>query len=166
MKLAGSALVVASTAGLGRLSARPYAERVATLEEWLRLLRRLATLIEWKRMPLREAFGEVARGSPRVGAAVTRFVQELNARDEDFLSVWRRFLDNIPQLWEDDRAVLDELGRTLGRSDVSHQREQLQAAERELERLIAEARWQRQHEGRLGPALLTAAGIMLAIVLL
>ncbi|MCY0899508.1 MAG: stage III sporulation protein AB [Firmicutes bacterium] len=166
LKLAGSLLVIGSTAGLGRLSARPYAERVGTLEEWQRLLKRLMTLIEWKRLPLSAALGEAARGSPRLTSVVAHLISELQNRDEEFFMAWRRLLDRVPALWAEDRAVLEDLGRVLGRSDIAHQHEHLRAAEQELDRLIREARWQRVHEGRLGPALLTAVGIMLAIVLL
>ena len=54
----------------------------------------------------------------------------------------------------------------MGISDALHQEEQLNVAVAEVGRLLGEARQEKRQDGRLMPALVASAGIMVVILLL
>lgn len=166
VKCVASAFVMAATVGLGRLAVTPYQLRVRTLEEWQRLLSHLDPLIEWRRMPLPQALLQASSGQRLLHPAVFNLTRMLERRDEPFDQSWQTMLDELPGLWEEDRRVLADLGRVLGRSDVRYQHDHLQASQRELERLMADAREGRAKDGRLLGALFSALGVMVIILLL
>lgn len=166
LHVVASFLVVAAAMGLARMAGGPYRDRVRTLEEWQRLVRHLEPLIVWKQMPLRQALLESARGQARIDPALRRWVAGLDNRDTDFNEAWSTLLTNMPGLWDEDRLVLKDFGRVLGMSDAESQRAELEAAAGELMRLVGEARRRNQQDGRLYPALVSALGIMVVILML
>lgn len=166
LRLVAAGLVIGAAWGLGRQAARPFSLRVRTLEEWRRFLQHLVPLIVWRRIPLREALVEAVRGQPELVGSVSRFVEMSQDPDVDFSQAWVDLLQNMPGLWEADRRVLNNLGLELGMSDAQYQEEHLATAQAELGRLLDEARVKRAHDGRLVPALVTALGVMVVIMML
>lgn len=161
-----SALILAAALGLARRAALPYEVRVRTLEEWQRFLRHLMPLIEWKRMALAQAVSEAGRGLPHLQPAMERLGEELRDRDTELHTAWNGMLAGLPGLWGEDQPVLSELGRVLGTSDADHQHNHLEAAGREVGRLLEDARRARSKDGRMLPALVSAVGLMVVILML
>ena len=166
LKVAASILVMMAVVGMARLAGRPYQLRVSTLEEWQRLLRHLVPLIEWRRVPLGVALREASHGLRYVHAPMSGLARALEKPDSDFRQAWAAVLEDQAGLWEDDRLALASLGETLGASDVSFQRDHLLAAQADLDRLVGEARLRLSKDGRLFPALISAAGVMVVILVL
>ncbi|NMP21161.1 stage III sporulation protein AB [Sulfobacillus harzensis] len=166
LKLAAALLVVVAAVGLGRLASRPFRMRVLTLEAFQRLARRLDPFIVIKQMPLASALPEASRGLGLIAPAVTQLVGNLGHPDADVGELWSAMLERVPGLWDEDRALLRDFGRVLGRTDALAQRSELQAVQAELSRLIEEARRKEAQDGRLYPALVGALGVMVVILML
>lgn len=166
VKLVASALVLGTTIGLARMAGMPFRVRVRTLEQWQQLLRHLGPLIEWRRTPLPQALEEAGKGLSHLGGAMTQFIAQMGQRDADFTEAWGMLLSRQAGLWEEDRAVLTDLGRVLGMSDVSYQHDHLLATHHELERLCSEARMRLDKDARMIVALVGAAGVMVVMMML
>jgi len=78
---------------------------------------------------------------------------------------WTALLGSLFGLWDEDRVVLQDLGRTLGMTDSSYQHDHVTATLHELDRLLEDARHQWNHDGRLYPALLSALGVAVVILM-
>ncbi len=165
-RVVASGLVLFAAGSLARRAGHPYRERVRTLEQWQRLLRHLLPLIQWKRVPLADALEDSVRGQDLLYQPMRRFVQTLSNRDIEFQAAWDAMLLDMPGLWEEDRGVLRDFGRALGKSDVAFQHDQVDAAAAELQRLSDEARRQRAQDGRLVPAMVSALGVLVVILML
>ncbi len=166
LKVVAALAVVGAALGLGRLAARPYRARVLTLEAFQRVMRRLQPLMVRNRLPLPSALVEAARAQPLLFSAIESLVATLGNPDADLARQWDQMLEGIPGLWEDDRAVLRDFGRILGRTDAEAQQAELAAVREELSRLTLEARRHEAQDGRLYPALISAMGVMVVILLL
>lgn len=166
VKAIALALVLLSTMGFSARAVRPFRMRVRTLEQWQQLVLHLVPLIEWRLTPLPQALMESARGLGQVEPSVVWLTQEISQREAGFFELWQQMLASDPHLWEEDRAVLAELGRGLGVSDVSFQHDHLMATHHELDRLCADARTQWAKDGRMLGALVGAAGVMVVILML
>ena len=166
LKVVAGALVLGAALGMARRASLPYEIRVRTLEEWQRFLRQLMPLIEWKRLALGAAVSEAGRGLTHLAPALGRLAVRLRDRDTQLRSAWDDMLASLPGVWEEDQPVLSELGRVLGTSDADHQHNHLAAAMREVDRLLNEARRAQSRDGRVIPALVSAVGMMVVILML
>ncbi len=166
LRVMGGAAILGATWDLARRAARPYEVRVRTLEEWQRFLRQLMPLIEWKRMALAGAVTEAGRGLTYLEPAMGRLGERLRDRDTELRGAWDHMLLSLPGLWGEDQPVLSELGRVLGTSDADHQHNHLEAAVREVDRLLDDARRARSRDGRMLPAMVGAIGMMVVILML
>lgn len=165
-KLAASLLVLLSALGLARMAGRPYQIRVQTLEQWQRLVRHLMPLIEWRKVPLAQALRDASRGMVFLAPGMASLARRLEGHDGNFLAAWQEMLLGQPGLWEEDRASLADLGKVLGMSEASYQHDHLAAVHADLDRLADSARDRALKDGRLFPALVSALGVMVVILLL
>lgn len=166
LRLIAAGLVLFSCWRLSDLARRPFQLRVRTLEQWGQLLLRLVPLIEWRRVPLGEALEEAAVGQHLLRPAMRQLAADLQDRDLTFDSAWSALLNRLPGLWTEDRNVLLDLGRVLGTSEAHYQHDHLEAAHRELERLVSEARLRQGKDGRLFSVLVNALGLTVVILML
>lgn len=166
LKIVAALAVVGAALGLGRLAARPYRARVLTLEAFQRVMRRMEPLMVRHRLPLPSALIEASRAQPLLFPAMQSLVDGLGDPDASLASLWDHMLEGLLGLWEDDRAVLRDFGRVLGKTDAEAQRTELAAVMQDLSRLTLEARRHEAQDGRLYPALISAMGVMVVILLL
>lgn len=166
MKWFGAVLAILSTISVAHYLARPYRFRISALEQWIRLLEQLVPAIGWKKLPLQEAFSEASRGYPLLTPVLRKLNQLLNSREMDFFAAFSGALREESWIWDEDRRILEELGRVLGRSSSVYQEDHIKGAISELQRVLQEARGRGLKQARLVESLTSAAGIALVILLL
>ena len=125
-KIAGAALVMASSALLGLYFAQADSFRIADLNEWKKALLILRSQIAFAALPLPEAMSAAAE---RVGAPVSpvlsQFSERLSGRvSADTYAIWVKALhDNKTRshLKQEDWEWLNNFGKTLGFLDKDMQ---------------------------------------------
>lgn len=165
VRILAVSLVLIATIGMARMAGSPYRNRLQVLEEWQRLLRHLEPLMEWKLVPLGPALREAVRGQRILEPPILILIEDLQHPDAVLEDLWGTLLASLPELFEDDVIVLSDFGRSLGKSEPHDEKSQLQSVAHELERLISEARYQKSHDGRVFPALVTALGMAVVILM-
>lgn len=166
MKPLGAAVFLVASWGLARIVASPYRRRVRALEDWFYLLGHLGSLIGWRQLPLAAAFIEAVRTYPLRQPVAQRLHDLLSHRDEDFGTSFAQALETDGDLWPADRAVLERLGRELGRASVEYEEQNIAHAREEIGRLLGQARQADLKHARLLESLVSMAGVAVVILLI
>ena len=168
IRLIGAALVAAGGALLGFQAAAELRGRVLTLDQLEEGLAVLERELELNLPPLPRLLERGAAHSE--GAARELFqgcVRGLDRLDrEDFSSLWRRLVGELPRLDPEGQAILSPLGDTLGRYEAGRQLEALSAARRRLGELSARLEKDSRRKGQVYQALGLSGGAFLVILLL
>lgn len=167
MRLLGAVLLVAGCAGVGWRRTRALREQVTALEDMVAALDLLRGEILTNRTPLPEVAGELARSGPGsvrgVFAAVYAGLRCPGGRG--FPELWRRSLAQCRALEGEAAGALERLGTKLGRFAAPEQAAAIDRCIARLERELAESREKLRRDGRLGPALGAAAGLVGSVLL-
>lgn len=151
IRLIGVILVMTSVVGAFGSLRRALLARHAELLDWLRAVRLLEREIGFGVLPLGRICEKIAIGD--LGVA-RDFFAELAAMlnggnkqgdvgfDVGFEEAWQHLTEKLGAGWHllaEDYAVLADLGRGLGKSDLAGQRRLLQLAEESLGSLVTES---------------------------
>lgn len=164
MRLIGCGLLAGAGVWSGILAAKRASEETARCGGWCRMLELMAFELERFRTPLPDLFASLAlrlEGTPR--RLCEAISLELAAGGKEFRSVWRGEVENLSAA---EREVLLPLGEVLGRFGAEEQSAALESAKEQMERL-----WQERQNGlrdrrRVCFGVLSAGGILLAILLI
>jgi len=169
-KLIGALLLVAAGAGMGLAKARELRFRVQSLVAILSSLEIMRGEICTRLTPLPEIFALLAAEAPEPASeffcALKEGMSELGERSLG--EIWSRALKDTPSLAlkpEEERA-LHLFGMSLGRFDVSEQKQAIDRCMESMGRFLQKAREEVHTQGRLYTGLGLAFGMMLAVVLL
>lgn len=127
------------------------------------LLERIAYEIGRFRTPLPTLFGELStEGACEVNALCGRIAEALDA-GASFASAWEEEIAAFPA---EERAILHPLGAVLGRYGAPEQTECVEGARRRMEELGSRREGRLRERGRVCVGVGSAAGILLAVLLL
>lgn len=126
-------------------------------------LERLAYEIGRFRTPLPTLFGELSsEGTGEISGLCGKIAGAL-AAGESFVSAWE---EQIAAFSAEERAILQPLGVVLGRYGASEQAECVEGALRRMEELGSRRERRLREQGRVCVGVGSAAGILLAVLLL
>ncbi|MGI5935463.1 MAG: stage III sporulation protein AB [Oscillospiraceae bacterium] len=169
-KLIGAMLLVMAGAGMGLVKAGHLHFRVQSLSSILSSLEIMRGEICTRLTPLPEIFSLLAAEAPspadKFFSAMKTGMSGLGQRSLG--EIWGQALKDTPALAlkpEEERA-LHLLGMSLGRFDVSEQKQAIDRCMESMGRFLEKAREDAQTQGRLYTGLGLAFGMMLAVILL
>ncbi|MGN0692764.1 MAG: stage III sporulation protein AB [Oscillospiraceae bacterium] len=169
MKNIGIILIVIMSAMTGAAMADRLSGRCAVLCEIDRFIGRAAAMIRQTASPLEDIIRAAAEDK-RLGrlSFLSDINSELDSGSLNIREVWRNCLENSPPEYirEEEKAILEELGETLGSTDVQGQLDGLSAQRNTLRELIAEADRERREKGKLYRMLGVTSGLFAAVILI
>lgn len=171
VKLFGSAIVFFGCGLAGMLVARGYSLRPVELRSFQAALYMLETEIAYAATPLTEALQTLAERSDRRVAPFFRYVlAELSAAPGiTFREAWEEALKKFyrqTSLIKSDLAVLNNLGRALGRSDRQDQRRHLRLAGEQIGAAAARAQKEAPAQAKLWNYLGFLGGLVIVLLLI
>lgn len=163
MRLVGCGLLAAAGIWSGLLAAGRVSEEVARCGAWCRMLELMAFELERFRTPLPELFTSLSGRMDGLPASLCRKVSSgLAAGAHDFRSVW---LDAVRDLPAQEREALRPLGEVLGRFGAAEQTAAIEAAREQMNELRRERRSASRDRRKVCFGVLSAGGILLAVLL-
>ena len=164
----GALLVVVGCSGAGFSMAMHYKKREHTLRQLLQALDLFVCELEYHLSPLPQIcrnIAEVADGS--VSAVFSALATQLEAQIcPDAGLCMEAVLQGMPEISGKSRNILRQLGRTLGRYDVSGQIAEINGARAECTEELERIRGEKAVRIRNYQTLGICAGVALAILLL
>ncbi len=169
LKLLGGLLIMAGALWCGVSAVERLRRRVRVLEDLRASLVWLSEELTFRRSPLPKLLEQLAR--ERSGPVELFYREALAGLSQDpeggLQQSWRRAMVlQLDFLREEERQVLVEVGKTLGRYDAGAQAQVLAQAARRLETIRAQAGEEARGLGRVYTALSLAAGAALVLMLL
>ena len=170
-RLAGSILIIASTAGIGWL----YGTELKNYLQKMRYIRYVAGLIkgelEYTGAPLAEIFRETGRRVKKPFSTwLVRMASEIDEREESaFARIWNRGIDRDLRelnLKSEHSILLKELGTFLGQIDQETAGKSMQLYLNRLDIEIEKLREGLAAKRKIGNCLGVMGGIFLVVVLL
>lgn len=169
LKLLGSVLVMAGALWCGAGAVGQLRRRVRALENLRAGLVWMEEELAFRLTPLPKLLEHLGREQT---GAVALFFQDALAGlrqdpEEGLRQSWRQaMVRRLDFLREEERQVLMEVGRTLGRFDAKTQRQALAQAARRLDAIRAGAEGESKRLGRVYASLSFALGAAVVLVLL
>lgn len=143
--------------------------RCRTLSEIERFINKAATLIRCSASPLEDIISAAASDKRLSGLSFLADINaELDGGRTDIREVWRECLKKSPPeyIQSEENAILEELGETLGSTDIQGQLDSLSAHKTALREIISEADIRRREKGRLYRILGVTVGLFAAVILI
>ena len=163
MRLVGCGLLAGAGIWGGLLAAGQVSEAAARCGAWCRMLELMAFELERFRTPLPELFASLSGRVDGLPSELCRRVSSgLAAGAYDFRSVW---LEAVGELPAQEGGVLRPLGEILGRFGKEEQTAAIAAAKEQMDGLWRERRSASAEKRRVCFGVLSAGGILLAVLL-
>ncbi len=168
LKLAGSALLLMGSAGVGCALVGRLRQRERTLAALVGALAQMERELSFCLPPMGEWLLRTAQGSAEPAAGFLRAcAQELDRQEGALRPIWERAVkERLTALSREDALILLQLGAVLGRYSWEEQKKALTAAGERLSQALAQAGEERRGKGRVYSTLSLAAGALLVIVLI
>lgn len=166
LKWIGAALIVAGCGGFGFLMARNISREVSALQRLMGILDYMSCELEYRLTPLPEALRKatVSRDGC-VNRVLISLAEELESQvAPDVISCMRAALAKTPELPKRTRAMLEELGISLGAFDLTGQLKGLEAVRQNCSRVLSELEQNRAQRTRSYQTLGLCAGAALAVL--
>ncbi len=166
IKWMGAALIVAGCGGFGFLMAWNLSREVSALRRLIGILDYMSCELEYRLTPLPTALRKAAvSGDGCVNRVLISLAEELeNQVAPDVISCMRAVLARTPELPKRTRAMLEELGISLGAFDLPGQLKGLEAVQQNCSRLLSELEQNRTQRTRSYQTLGLCAGAALAVL--
>lgn len=162
VKLLGGCLLAWAGVWSGLMAAGRLAASVSRCGDWCRMLEILSFELTRFRTPLPELFGSLSdrlEGMP--GEVCERAASGLE--EDGFQAVWREALSDVPP---EEREILRPLGDVLGRFGAEEQAACVDAALERMTALWQERQRTRRERSRVYVGVLSAGGLLLAVLLM
>ncbi len=168
LKLAGSALLLLGSAGVGCGLIGRLKQRERTLAALVGALALMERELSFRLPPMEEWLLVAADGTTEPAAGFLRAcAQTLDRQNGPLFPLWEREAkERLTALERQDVQILLELGAVLGRYSWEEQKKALVAAGERLSRALTQAQEERRGKGRVYGTLSLAAGALLVIVLI
>ncbi len=165
----GAALLIAGGLGAGWCGASALDRRVRSLRTFCAALETAQRELSLRLLPMPELLSLLSRQSEgQAGAFFARCLADLPfLGSRSFARIWGDALEGVPlDLNREDREILAQAGRVLGRYDGAGQEAALELIRLRLVRALEEAEERRKSGKKVWYALGITAGCFLAIVLM
>lgn len=165
----GAALLIAGGIGAGWCGASALDRRVRSLRAFCAALETAQRELSLRLPPMPELLSLLSRQSEgQAGVFFARCLEGLSSLgSRSFARIWEDGLESVPlDLTGEDREILAQAGRVLGRYDGAGQEAALELIRLRLVRALEEAEERRKSGKRVWYALGVTAGCFLAIVLM
>jgi stage III sporulation protein AB len=163
-------LILLIGAGIGRLKAKTYDNRLYHLQELLTSIKVLESEMKYRMDPLPELLirmGKIKEGMSGVlFETAGRLLKDQAARD--LSDCWSEAVETAygeSALNREDRRIIDDLGIELGKTDLEGQAGMFQRTFSLLEAQAAEAAEEKRTKGKMYKSLGTAIGALIVILL-
>lgn len=169
LKVLGAVLLIAGGAGGGLLAAAGLSRRVHSLRSFCLALELAERELSFRLTPTPELLERLSRQvPPPAGAFFARCREDLDHLGEESLAeIWQKaLLRSTPDLTEEDRRIVAQVGSVLGRYDGPGQEEAFRQIRARLSHALERAEADRDSRGKVMKALGLTAGCFLAILLL
>lgn len=164
-------LIIGGCAGIGIFKAYDYRERVALLEEFIKMMRMLRTEMAYKLDPLPELLkkmGTLKKDSAHLACAETAAIYEAR-KIGSLAEAWSEAIQKIyvnSALLPDDIRIMTEIGENLGVSSSQSQEEFLSLHIEELKENLEEAINDSRTKGKMFTGIGFVAGITIVILII
>lgn len=171
IKIFGSVILLISTTAIGFFKAKELKKRVFCLMELRRTMIMLQGELRFHRAALSEAFENVSK---RVEEPFSVFLLEASKRIEkrqfgDFGCIWGEMKEELmtcTSLKNEDKYLLEQLGRGLGYLDLEMQTESLNQVIYQTEEVIKSAKEQKEIKEKLYQTMGVTAGAFLVLLII
>ncbi|MCL2048502.1 MAG: stage III sporulation protein AB [Defluviitaleaceae bacterium] len=167
-KLIGTILIMTGSVGFGVYFSAKESFRVQDLLEFKKALLILSSEIEYMRATLSEACGNIAkRTGLGISGVFASFSHALaNSEGETAYQLWRNAIDTGKIfIAAEDRAVLDDFGKTIGYLDKQMQKNAIEYAVRYIDEKAATLQKQSDKNKKMYRSLGIIGGLLIAVVL-
>lgn len=168
IKVIGSILIIGGTATIGLKKILSMDNRVKALSSMISALEIMQSEILFRLTPIPELLqylSETASGPSRI--FFENCCREINRLgEESLLRIWKKALKNTPELElhsEEERALLD-LGAVLGKYDLDGQGRAIAYAVSRLEKILQDAKTEKQMQSKVYGIMGIAAGLAVVII--
>lgn len=168
LKLAGAALLLLGSAGVGRALMGRLKQREKTLEALAGALAQMERELDFRLPPMGEWLLGAAEGSAEPASGFLReCARGLDRQEGPLLPLWGRAAkERLTALNREDVQILLDLGAVLWRYGWEEQKKALALAVERLSQARAQAQEARRGKGKVYGTLSLAAGALLVIVLI
>lgn len=158
--------VFAICSWIGFLFSRQYQYREKELKELKNAFHLLETKIRFTAIPLPEIFEEIAKTSSVTTIAELFRKASCQMQEKNAKEAWEIAVEQMEgNLKEEDRRMMKEFGRLLGKTDIDGQMSQIELTKSFLEEQIEKAKLDRKKNEKLYKSLGMVAGLAIVIVL-
>jgi len=169
-RILGTLLIMAGSVGLGLYYSAKESFRVQDLLEFKKALLILSSEIEYMRSTLSEASANIAkRTGLGIGKIFENFSQLLTKSEgETAYQLWIAAMDTGKEntfLAAEDRAVLEDFGKTLGYLDKTMQKNSIEYAVTYIDEKAATLQKQSDKNTRMYRSLSIIGGLLITVVL-
>ena len=166
LKWMGAILIVAGCGGFGFLMARNISREVYALRRLMGILDYMSCELEYRLTPLPETLRKATVSQDGcVNRALIFLAEELESQvAPDVKSCMKAALARVPDLPKRTRAMLEELGISLGAFDLPGQLKGLEAVRQDCSRVLSELEQNRAQRTRSYQTLGLCAGAALAVL--
>ena len=163
MKLLGCGLLAGAGIWSGFLASQSVSDAVARCGAWCRMLEMMAFELTRFRTPMPELFAALSDRLDGSAAALCRTVSSgLASGSSDLRSVWLGAVRDLPM---QERDILRPLGEILGRFGAEEQTAAIASAGAQMDALWRERQRTSQDRRKVCFGVLSASGILLAVLL-
>ncbi len=166
LKWMGAILIVAGCGGFGFLMARNISREVSALRRLMGILDYMSCELEYRLTPLPEALRKATVSQVGcVDRSLVFLAEELESQvAPDVISCMKAALIKSPEMPKRTRAMLEELGISLGTFDLQGQLKGLEAVRQNCSRELMELEENRAQRTRSYQTLGLCAGAALAVL--
>ena len=159
-------LIFGASTKIGILFSQRYEKRVSELKEFKSAFTILKTKIRYTYEPLKDIFEEIINCTN--GRAKDVFIKTCKYIDiENSTESWNRAITNTPlNITTEDKTVIMQLGKMLGKTDKDGQISQIDITLNFLDMQIEKAEYEKQKNAKLYKTLgaITGAGIIIILL--
>ena len=160
------ALIIGASSAIGILFSKKYANREKEIKEIKTALNMFATKIKFTYEPIPNLFMEI---SNKVGGNVGEIFQRaaLNMKEQTAGNSWNNALEEVNHnLVKEDVAILKNLSRLLGQTDLEGQISEIEVVNRFLTSQLENAEEERRKNEKMYRTLGVVTGLTIAIILI
>ena len=128
LRILGAVMIVAGCGSVGFLMAHQYKREIHYLRQLSQVLSAMICELDYRMTPLPELLGRTAETAGREMHRIFANLSEMLTRQEaaDAAACMEQTLKNHPEIPQKTNAILQQLGKNLGRFDLSGQLQGLQ----------------------------------------
>ncbi len=164
-------VILLAGAGIGRLKAKTFDNRIFHLQELITTLKILESEMKYRLDPLPDLLVRVGGVKEGLSGTLLKTAAELlkDPVSSNFAKCWEKAVESAYRdsaLNKEDKRIAADLGIELGKTDLGSQYSMFQRTSTLLEAQAAEAIEDKKTKGKMFKSLGTAIGVLIVILLI